>query len=157
MSEQVQVSRDVAAPAATVWAMISDVTRMGEWSPETTGCSWIKGASGPSVGARFAGDNRNGSKKWSTNCTVVDATPGSRFAFEVTVGPVKVAQWAYDITPTDAGCRVTETWTDRRSSLIKKLGKPLSGVDDRSTHNRAGMEQTLDRLAAAAEAAGAAG
>jgi uncharacterized protein YndB with AHSA1/START domain len=156
MSEQVQVSRDVAAPATTVWAMISDVTRMGEWSPETTGCAWQKGASGPAVGARFAGANRNGGKKWSTGCTVVDCTPGSRFAFEVAVGPMKIARWAYDITPTDNGCRVTETWTDQRGGLVKKLGKPLSGVADRASHNRAGMEQTLERLAAAAEEAGGA-
>ncbi len=154
MSEQVQVSRDVSAPAATVWSMISDVTRMGEWSPETIGCEWKKGASGPAIGARFAGANRNGSKKWSTVCEVVDATPGKRFAFEVVVGPLKIAQWAYDLEDTATGCRVTETWTDRRGGLVKKLGKPLSGVDDRASHNRAGMEQTLERLAAAAEAAG---
>ena len=154
MSELVQVSREVAAPAVTVWAMISDVTRMGEWSPETVGCHWIKGASGPAIGARFAGDNRNGSKKWSTGCRVVDSTPGTRFAFEVAVGPLKIAQWAYDIEATATGCRVTETWTERRGGLVKKLGKPLSGVDDRAAHNRAGMEQTLARLGAAAEAAG---
>jgi uncharacterized protein YndB with AHSA1/START domain len=150
MSEQVQVSREIDATADRVWSMISDVTRMGEWSPETTGCRWIKGATGPSVGACFAGDNRNGSKKWSTTCQVVDATPGRRFAFEVTVGPMKVAQWAYDVEPTGSGCRVTETWTDRRGAVVKALGKPFSGVADRATHNRAGMEQTLDRLAAAA-------
>ncbi len=154
MSELVEVTRDVAAPASTVWAMISDVTRMGEWSPETVGCEWKKGATGPAVGARFSGSNRNGSKKWSTTCVVVESVPAERFAFEVVVGPMKVARWGYALEPTDTGCRVTETWTDRRGGLVKALGKPLSGVADRAVHNRAGMEQTLDRLAAAAEAAG---
>lgn len=153
MSDEVSVSQSIAAPADAVWTMVSDVTRMGEWSPETTGCRWIKGATGPTVGAKFAGDNRNGTKKWSTNCTVTAADPGRTFAFRVDVGPLKVAAWGYAIQPTDTGCVVTETWTDRRGGLVKRLGKPLSGVADRAEHNRAGMEQTLARLAAAAEGA----
>ena len=151
MSDEVRVQRSISAPADRVWAMISDVTRMGEWSPENTGGSWKSGATGPAVGAKFAGKNRNGTKKWSTVCTVTAAEPGSSFAFSVAAGPLKVAEWRYDIAPTDAGCTVTETWTDRRGGLIKKLGKPFSGVADRVTHNRAGMETTLERLAAAAE------
>lgn len=151
MGQQVSVTRAIGAPADTVWAMISDVTRMGEWSPETVGCRWIKGATGPAVGARFAGDNRNGGKSWSTNCTVTAAEPGRSFAFRVDVGPIKVAEWGFAIQPGAEGCTVTETWTDRRGKLATLLGKPLSGVADRAEHNRAGMEQTLERLAAAAE------
>jgi uncharacterized protein YndB with AHSA1/START domain len=155
MGEQVAVSKDIAAPAELVWTLVSDVTRMGEWSPETTAGEWIKGANGPVVGARFKGTNSNGKKSWSTDATVVDADPGKRFAFDVDVGPVKVARWAYDFEPTATGCTVTETWTDRRNGLIKALGKPISGVSDRATHNRQGMVETLDRLAAAAESAAA--
>jgi uncharacterized protein YndB with AHSA1/START domain len=151
MSNEVNAQREIHAPADTVWAMISDVTRMGEWSPETTSCTWLKGATGPDVGAKFKGSNRNGSKRWTTTCTVVESQPGSAFVFRVDVGPVKVAQWAYRLTPTADGCTVTETWTDRRSSFIARLGKPLSGVADRSVHNLAGMEQTLARLAEVAE------
>ena len=155
MSNQVTVSRQISAPAKIVWGMISDVTRMGEWSPESTGGAWVKGATGPSVGARFSGDNRNGSKKWSTACTVDGCEPGRSFSFTVAAGPFKVAQWAYVVTPTASGCTVDETWTDLRNGLIKKLGKPVSGVADRTAHNTAGMEVTLQRLAAAAESAGA--
>lgn len=155
MSTEVSVHRDVAAPADVVWALVSDVTRMGEWSPETTACSWKGGATGPAVGARFVGRNRNGRRQWSTGCQVVAADPGRSFAFEVTVGPLKVARWSYRMEPTDQGCRVTETWTDQRGAIAKLAGGPASGVKDREAHNRAGMEQTLERLAAAAEAAAA--
>jgi uncharacterized protein YndB with AHSA1/START domain len=151
MTDEVSVQREIHAPADKVWAMISDVTRMGEWSPETTGGSWLKGATGPAVGAAFKGVNQNGKKKWSTVCKVVAAEPGKSFAFRVDVGPLKVAEWGYAIAPAGDGCTVTETWTDRRGGLVKLLGKPLSGVEDRAVHNRAGMEQTLERLAAAAE------
>jgi len=152
MGEQVEVSKDVAAPAEVAYAMVSDVTRMGEWSPECKAVEWLKESTGPIVGARFRGTNENGKKTWSTDAVIIDADPGKRFAFDVHVGPVKVARWSYDFVSTDAGCTVTETWTDRRNVLIRSLGKPLGGVSDRASHNREGMIQTLDRLAAAAKA-----
>ena len=45
----------IAAAPEAVWDLIADVTRMGEWSPETTGCEWIEGADGPRVRAPFMG------------------------------------------------------------------------------------------------------
>jgi uncharacterized protein YndB with AHSA1/START domain len=151
MSDDVVVRRRIEAPAAQVWSMISDITRMGEWSPENTGGKWIKGASGPAVGAKFNGTNRNGKKKWSTTSTVVAAEPGERFAFVVDVGPIAISQWSFDLDDDASGCTVTQTWTDRRGFLARAIGKPASGVSDRTMHNRATMEVTLERLAAAAE------
>ena len=153
----VAVSRTVAAPADTVWKLISDVTRMGEWSPETTACEWRGGASAAVVGAKFSGTNQNGKKKWSTMSVVSACEPGKSFVFDTTVGPLKISRWAYAIedsgTADAPACTVTETWTDRRNRLAAMFGKPASGVSDRNTHNRAGMETTLANLAAAAEKA----
>lgn len=132
--------------------MISDVTRMGEWSPETIGAAWVKGATGPVTGARFKGTNRHGKRTWKTVATVVDAEPGRVFSFLVGAAGVKVAEWRYDLEPTDTGCRVTESWTDLRPGFVKSLTGKFTGVSDRASHNRAGMEQTLERLKAAAEA-----
>jgi uncharacterized protein YndB with AHSA1/START domain len=153
MAEQVSVSRDIAAPAEKVWAMVSDITRMGEWSPENAGGQWLGHASGPAVGAKFRGTNRNGKKKWNTVALVTAADPGRAFAFNVTASGLKVAEWRYAFEATDTGCRVTETWTDHRGWLVKTMGKPVSGVADRASHNRAGMEATLERLGAAAAGA----
>lgn len=155
MTEQVSVSKDIAAPAAQVWAMVSDVTRMGEWSPENESCEWIGGATGPRAGAKFRGTNRNGKRTWKTVSRIVDSEPGKRFSFRVGVMGLKIAEWRYEFEPTATGCRVTETWVDERGALAQRLGKPVSGVADRATHNRSGMETTLERLGAAAEAAGA--
>jgi len=83
MGENVVVEQVVKARAAEVWAMVSDVTRMCEFSPENTGCEWIKGSTGPSVGARFRGTNANGKKQWKSDATVVEAEPGKSFAFVV--------------------------------------------------------------------------
>ena len=156
MVERIEVEREIAATPEVVWGLVSDLPRMGDWSPENDGGEWVKGATGPAVGAKFKGRNSNGSKSWTTVSTVVDATPGERFSFLVVVGPFKIAEWAFDIEATDVGCRVTETWTDRRGGLMKKLGGKASGVDDRTAHNRAGMEQTLAGVATAATAATAA-
>ncbi len=133
--------------------MVADVTRMGEWSPENDGAAWLGGASGPAVGAKFKGSNRNGKKKWDTVGTVVASEPGVVFAFRVTATGLKVAEWRYAFESTEPGCRVTETWIDERGPIVKVLGKPVSGVGERAEHNRVGMIETLDRLKAAAESA----
>ena len=131
--------------------MVSDVTRMGEWSPENVGGEWLDGATGPKSGAKFRGTNSNGKKKWKTVATVTDCKPGKEFAFTVKGGGLSIAEWRYAFEAAAGGCRVTETWTDHRGGVVKMLGRVISGVADRAAHNRAGMEQTLERLAAKAE------
>ena len=148
----VTVQREIAAAPEVVWALISDVTRMGEWSPEAQGGIW-RSASGPEIGARFTGKNRRNRRSWSTSCRVTECEPGRRFAFRVTSGPLGVATWRYEIEPTTSGCQVSETWVDNRGTVIRVLGKLVTGVADRAVHNRAGMEQTLAALATAAESA----
>jgi uncharacterized protein YndB with AHSA1/START domain len=153
MASSVSVSRDIAASAEHVWALVSDLPSMGRWSPENEGGEWIKGASGPAVGAAFRGKNSNGSKTWSTIAKVTQCEPGRSFGFDVVAGPFKVANWHYSIEALpDGQSRVTERWTDQRNGLIRTLGKPFSGVADRAAHNRTGMEVTLEKMAAVLEA-----
>jgi uncharacterized protein YndB with AHSA1/START domain len=147
----VEVSRTIDAPAEKVWSMISDITRMGEWSPEATGGSWLKGATGPAVGAKFRGTNRKGIRWWYTICTVTECEEGKAFAFKVDLGPLKVAEWGYRFADAPGGgCTVTETWSDRRLPAASAVTNLFLGVKDRATHNEANMVKTLDRLAAAA-------
>jgi len=147
----VSVHRDIAAGAEQLWGMVSDVTRMPEWSPETVAGEWLRGASGPAAGAKFRGTNRNGKKTWKSVATVVAAQPGRSFAFLVKAGGLRVAEWRYTFEPVETGCRVTETWTDRRGALLRVVSPRVTGVADRASHNRAGMEVTLERLAQAAQ------
>jgi uncharacterized protein YndB with AHSA1/START domain len=63
----VSVTQDISAPAELVWALVTDLPRMGEWSPENLGGEWVKGATEAAVGARFKGRNKNGNKAWSTS------------------------------------------------------------------------------------------
>jgi hypothetical protein len=147
----VEVSEDVAATPDAVYAMVSDVTRMGSWSPETTSCRWLGGATGPAVGARFRGTNKRGPLLWQTTCTVTAAEPGRRFAFDVTFGPAPISSWSYDLEPIgDGGTRVTESWSDRRHAAMRLASVPAMGIRDRAAHNRRRMQATLAALKSAA-------
>lgn len=152
MTRHLEVSRDIAASPQAVYDIIADVTRTGEWSPECHSCEWIDGATGAAIGARFDGHNRNGENEWTTQGTVTAADPGKRFAFDCSVRDFHFATWAYEIEPTDDGCRVTEIWDDYRPDEI--INAPSrSGVEDRAEYNRESMETTLERIATLAEAA----
>ncbi len=153
MSDPVSVSIDISAPADAVWALVSDLSRMGEWSPETTKVEWKGGATGPTVGATFTGTNQNGKKKWSTNGRIVEFTEPTDLAWEVTAGPgLKIAQWRYRIEPLDQrSCRLTESTIDHRPGWMKYVGALASGVKERAPHNTAGMEATLARIKEVAE------
>src|SRR4051812_10250655 len=146
-----EASTTIAAGPAKVYDLVTDLPRMGEWSPENTGGRWIRGATGPAVGARFRGNNRRGVLRWSTTCEVTAAVPGERFAFDVTYGPVSISRWEYTFAPDGDGCRVTESWTERRPAWMKVASVPLMAVADRAAHNRRGMEHTLAALKQAAE------
>jgi Polyketide cyclase / dehydrase and lipid transport len=148
MSDSVTVSKEINAPADKIFGLVTQLDRMGEWSPEAQGGSWIKGASGPAVGARFSGTNGNEKTSWKTTSIVTEMVSPTSFAFRVVVGPVKVATWTYQIEQlTQSSCRVTHSWTDQRGGLAKWIGKRSTGVGDRLTHNKANMEETLNALA----------
>jgi Polyketide cyclase / dehydrase and lipid transport len=151
MSEQVTVERTIHADAGRLYELVTDLPRMGEWSPENTGGKWVKGATGPAVGAHFKGTNRNGRHKWSTDVVITVAQPGQQFSFEVTTGPIKIATWDYHFEPTGEATRVVQTWTDRRSWLVTKVATMIAGVGDRTSRNRENMEATMAKLAAAVE------
>jgi uncharacterized protein YndB with AHSA1/START domain len=151
MTDTIEISRDIAATPDEVYAAISDVTRMGEWSEECHRCEWHEGFDGPAVGATFDGHNRNGDKEWTTQGKVIEADPGRSFAFECSMYDVHYSTWGYRIEPTDTGSRVTEWSLDLRPESALEFSKQVSGVDDRGARNRQTMSGTLDRLAASLE------
>jgi uncharacterized protein YndB with AHSA1/START domain len=152
---KVSVSVDVAASPQIVWSLVSDLARMGDWSPECTGVRWAgaaPGPSGPTVGMVFKGRNKNGVRRWSTKGTILVADPNRRIAWDIAALGLPGARWSYIIEPGDGGCRVTESWEDKRGALLSFVGPMATGVKDRAAHNEAGMRTTLERLKAAAEA-----
>jgi hypothetical protein len=159
MPEAASVSIHVDAPPDAVYALVSDLPRMGEWSPECQRCEWLGGASAATVGARFKGRNRIGWRRWSTKGEVVAAAPRRALAWGVRSGfNLPVARWRYVMEPKpEGGTEVTESTEDQRGRIMHVLGWLATGVSDRGPHNTEGMRQTLQRIKAEAERSDAAG
>lgn len=158
MKEQQRVSGsiEIAAAPEAVFALVTDLPRMGEWSPENRGGAWKGTADAAAVRARFVGTNQNGKKKWKGGVVVTEVTAPTRFAFRTVAGPMTFAEWIYEIAPTAGGCAVTETWVDTRNPVMARfLGKPITGVKDRAAWTRESIETTLANLRKAAEGGGA--
>ncbi|MFF4396506.1 SRPBCC family protein [Streptomyces sp. NPDC001480] len=148
----------VRVPPLTAYTAVSDVTRMGRWSPEARG-AWVPGGRGPArVGTRFVGINRASWLPWATLCTVVSAQPGVRFSFEAGFPGVALSRWTYRFTEVPGGCEVTEEWLDLRSGaagrLLTAVAPLVTGVVRRRERNRATMRTTLAGLRAALESGG---
>ncbi|HZN13167.1 MAG TPA: SRPBCC family protein [Acidimicrobiales bacterium] len=151
--EPTEVSIHIAAAPEAIYDLVADLPSMGKWSPECQRCDWLGGATAAAPGVKFKGRNRIGWRRWSTKGTVVAASPGEELSFDITsVFGLPVARWSYRLEPDAGGVTVTETFEDKRGGTIKFLGTIVSGVGDREDHNRAGMEATLKRIKAAAEA-----
>lgn len=144
------VSAVIEAPPDVLYALVSDVTRTGEWSPENVGGQWLDGVTLPEVGARFRGANRRGWRRWSTTCTVVTAEPGRKFAFDVRVGGIRTSRWSYAFRAVGDGTEVTESWSDHRPKWLAILGGVTMGISDLRAHNEQNIATTLARLGATA-------
>lgn len=142
---------DITAPAARVYALVSDPGALAELAPEYRGHRWLGGATRAAVGAKFVGTNKNGFRPWFTVCTVTDATEGERYGFDVAFGPVPIAHWRYEISPAGDGVRVVESMWDRRPGWMAKLGGVLTGVKERVPHNERNMAATLRAVKERAE------
>src|SRR5262249_23428772 len=133
----------VAAPAETIYDLVAEITRMGDWSPETARVEWIDGATGPAVGARFVGHNGSGPfhlLKWSRRGTVRAAERGREFTFATEEGGKEGTVWSYRFEQSDDGTRVTESYTVESIPLWARI---VDVPTNRAKQLRDGMQQTL--------------
>jgi hypothetical protein len=126
---EVSVSRVIGAPAETVYDLVSDVTAMGDYSPENTGAVWLGGATGP----RSAPASR--APTGSVRCDgrpsppITAADRGRLFAFEVP-GRAR-ATWTYHFEPVPGGVRVTESMRQERADPAADPIAPATSGGDR--------------------------
>ena len=133
----------IEAPPEAVYEMVSDVTRMGEWSPECISAEWVDGAAGPAVGAKFKGRNKQGWMKWSTKPEVIAADPGHEFAFKT-----RDTTWRYRFEPTGGGTDLVESFDVPHYGFFFNL---LTPAKKREGIMVEGMRTTLERIKSAAE------
>lgn len=144
MEDSVTVRID--ASPDQVWALVSDVTRIGEFSPETFEAEWLGDDDRPVIGARFRGHvkrNRKGPTYWSL-CEVTECEPNRSFGFAVLVGDRPINHWRYELAPVDGGTEVTESFR-LESTLPNRIYWSLLGRW-RGETNRNGMRETLEGM-----------
>jgi hypothetical protein len=134
-----------------LYEMISDVSRMGEWSPVCKAGWWDEGDDAR-VGAWFTGRNERPDRTWETRANVVAAERGQEFAF--IVGGTW-ARWGYAFRPVEGGTEVTESWEFLPGGLTmfkERFGEAADKeIDDRSEAARTGITDTLAGLKRVAE------
>jgi Polyketide cyclase / dehydrase and lipid transport len=148
-----KVATNIDVSPEVLYDLVSDVRRMGEWSPECRRCEWIDGATGPAVGARFKGSNAHGLARWSTTTKVVAAESGREFAFVTGHLGRDMTKWSYRFEPASNGTVVTESFEMLRDvPWYFRLGdRYLMGVKDRRADLEKNMAETLQRLKVASE------
>jgi uncharacterized protein YndB with AHSA1/START domain len=150
-ASKIEVSVHIEAPPEAVWALVSDVTRIGEFSPETFEAQWTGGSTGPEVGALFKGHVRRngvGPTYWSP-CRVTRCEPNRLFEFSVGTKQMALNHWGYRLEPQGTGTEVTEYFRIEPNLAMRLYWTVLGPL--RARTNRRGMRATLERMKAVLE------
>jgi uncharacterized protein YndB with AHSA1/START domain len=145
---QLQAQMDIDAPAAKVWTLVSDLSRMPQWSPQ---CRLMKALGPVRQGARTINLNRRNRLFWLTTCTVTEVIPEKKLAFKVDINGTI---WSYELEPTETGTRLVETRHAENGVTAfsnMSINALMGGVPSFERELVDGMNATLSRIKAAAE------
>lgn len=149
--DRIEAHVEIDAPPSAVWAAVSDLRRMREWSPQCR--RMIVRGGEVKQGARTINVNRQGWKVWPTRSYVKVFEPERTLALKIAENGTV---WTYDLEPLDGGrTRLTESRTAPHgvSGLSNLLTKHvLGGTENFEDELQRGIEQTLDRIRIAVEA-----
>lgn len=150
--KEISASIEIDASTEQVWALVSDPTRMPEWSPQCRR-TIIRGGGPVGVGTRTLNINRRGRLFWPTRSKIVEVVPHRRFAFRIAENGTV---WSFDLEPTPTGTRLTESRhaphgvSDLSNFLTRNV---LGGTESFEAELEDGIRQTLERIKATAEGA----
>lgn len=145
-------SIEIAAPVAQVWALVSDVCRMRDWSPQVTSTRLRSGFETVELGTQFTNRNVYGELEWTTRAEIVRFEPELELAFRV---EENWAIWSFALSPTDGGTLLTQRreLPEGLSELSREFADEFLGGQGSFTESQlAGMRETLDRIKTVAEA-----
>ncbi len=146
----------IDAPAQAVWNVVSDVTRVGEWSGECRSCDWVGRPAAPVPTARFRGRNRRGWARWTRLNQIDVADPPKELVWHTVASPVyrDSTEWRIGVRPSPSGGDGAEVSLSYR---ILSLSRPMERFLDliQPAHrDRAGdLNDDLARLKRVVEAA----
>lgn len=139
-------------PAETLYDLISDITRTGEWSPVCASCWWEDDGDAGQAGAWFTGRNELPYRTWETRSQVVVAERGREFAWVVGGNAVR---WGYTLGPAENGTTLTESWDFLPGGIAmfeEKYGeKAPAQIADRTQQALDGIPKTLAAIKRIAE------
>ena len=148
----IETSIDILATPADVWAVVSDMRRMTEWSPEVI----FQGFTSSQIrtGTRSINLNKRRGFVWPTSSKVTVFEPEQKLSFYVYGA---AAQWTYELEPTAEGTRLSERreLPGGKRAIASKLTARLAlgGVESHDVELTEGMNKTLARIKAEAETA----
>jgi hypothetical protein len=146
-----EVGLEIEADAGLLYDMVSDLPRIGEWSPECERVEWEGDVTVPVAGTTFVGHNAVGPGRrirYSRHGEVLAAVRGTEFTFITDEGGRPSTLWRYRFEPTPNGTRVTEGYEVR---WIPTWARILDVPLNRHKYLLKGMRTTLERLKVAAE------
>jgi len=147
-----QESITVQASAQTLYDLVSDIGRTGEWSPICTACWWDDETTAGEVGAWFTGRNVLPERTWESRSQVVVAEPGREFSWLV---GSKYVRWGYTFAGVDGGTILTETWEFLPEGIAmfeERYGSEAAAqIADRTEQARSGIPKTLAAIKQIAE------
>lgn len=147
---ELRAETTVDAGPDRVWATLTDLRRMPDWSPElVTMLPLTRG--GLRVGQWYLGLNRRKAAVWPTRSVVTAVEEGRTLAWDTRSSG---ARWIYELSPEGSGTRVVHRRpVPRRLTLVGRLyaRMALGGVEQHADELEAGMATTLERLRAAVE------
>ncbi|HEY6473232.1 MAG TPA: SRPBCC family protein [Acidimicrobiales bacterium] len=147
-----EVELEIEAGAGLLYDMVSDLPRIGEWSPECERVEWEGDLEVPTKGTTFVGHNAVGPGRrirYSRHGEVLAAERGKEFTFITDEGGRPSTLWRYRFEPTANGTKVTEGYEVR---WIPTWARIIDVPLNRHKELLEGMRTTLARLKVAAEA-----
>jgi len=139
---------EIAAPAADVFAILTDLERLPTLSPENVRCEYLDDATAIEIGASFRGYNRAHDYEWHADCVVTEFEPGRSFAYEVPPSYEHATTWRYVVEPTAGGCVVTESFV---APLLALPDVYPGRIEGRRDNLERACETTLANLKSLAE------
>lgn len=143
-----QAEIEINAPVAKVWSLVSDLSRMPQWSPQ---CRLMKALGPVRPGTRTVNLNRRNNLFWPTTSTITEVIPERKLAFRVNANNTV---WSYELEPTPTGTRVVETRHAEngvKAVSTMTVNAVLGGVSSFEQELVEGMNTSLARIKAAAE------
>jgi uncharacterized protein YndB with AHSA1/START domain len=143
-----QAQIDINAPVGKVWALVSDLSRMPQWSPQ---CRVMKALGPVRQGTMTINLNRRNRMYWPTTSVVTEVIPEQKIAFRV---PINRTIWSYELQQTDTGTRLVESRHAENGVTAfsnMSVNALMGGVPSFERELVDGMNQSLARIKAAAE------